>query len=163
MRTRGGSRALVWADPLSLGLTASQRQPNMISCHNHGFARAGSSTLPAAHPTPPHSSHERLPAALHPTSRAAPWARAPAGLTCSISRLNWAIRGLRSRRGAAPTSLRPLHLGAAADSLPLGLSFWGDDTGDPASCGEQRSGGGCQCAVPGSPPHHLPGAFQKPK
>lgn len=52
MRTRRGSRALVWADPLSLGLTARERQPNMISCHNHGFARAGSSTLPAAHPTP---------------------------------------------------------------------------------------------------------------
>lgn len=52
MRTQRGSRALVWADPLSLGLTARERQPNMISCHNHGFAQAGSSTLPAAHPTP---------------------------------------------------------------------------------------------------------------
>lgn len=39
MRMWGGSRALVQADPLSPGPRARERQPNMISCHNHGFAR----------------------------------------------------------------------------------------------------------------------------
>lgn len=52
VRTWGGSRALVWAEPLSLGPTARERQPNMISCHNHGFAQGREFSLSGALPPP---------------------------------------------------------------------------------------------------------------
>lgn len=41
------------ADPLSPGPTARERRPNMISCHNHGFARGWEFSPPrhAPHPT----------------------------------------------------------------------------------------------------------------
>lgn len=52
MRTWGGSRALMQADPLSLGLTARERRPNMISCHNHGFARGREFSPPQHAPHP---------------------------------------------------------------------------------------------------------------
>lgn len=156
----GGSRALVRADPLSPGPAARERRPNMISCHNHGFARGREFSPPrrAPHPTT-HMKGCWWPP--HPAPHAAPRAGTLAGLTCSISRLNWATRGLGSRTGDAPALLRPLHLGAAVGSLPLGLSFRGDDARGPASWGGQRWGG--QPAAPGSPPHRLPGAFWKPK
>lgn len=137
--TWGGSRALVWADPLSPGPTARERRPNMISCHNHGFARGREFSPPrcAPHPTA-HMKGCRCPP--RPAPHAAPWAGVLAGLTCIISRLNWATRGLGSRRGAAPTPVCPPHLGAVAGSLPLGLSFQGDDAGGPVSWGGQRWG-----------------------
>lgn len=79
MHTWGGSRALVRADPLSPGPAARERRPNMISCHNHGFAQGREFSPPhrAPHPTA-HMKGCRCP---HPTPRPIPLPTQPLGWT----------------------------------------------------------------------------------
>lgn len=117
----------------------------MISRRNNGSARGRPRSPPrgAPHPQPQRK------AAWVPLPLPAPIPALfpPGGLTCSISRLNWASRGLGSGRVGAPGTLRPTLLGAAGSLLP-GLSFWG------ASWGGRARGAACH-------PPLLPGGFKE--
>lgn len=59
VRTWGGSRALVQADPLSLGLTARERQAKH-DLMPQPWLRSGPGVQPSSLCTPPSSSRERL-------------------------------------------------------------------------------------------------------
>lgn len=117
----------------------------MISRRNNGSARGRPRSPPrgAPHPQPQRK------AAWVPLPLPAPIPALfpPGGLTCSISRLNWASRGLGSGRVGAPGTLRPTLLGAAGSLLP-GLSLWG------------ASWGGRARGAAGHPPL-LPGGFKE--
>lgn len=129
----------------------------MISRRNNGSARGRPRSPPrgAPHPQP----QRKAAWVLLPLPAPIPALFPPGGLTCSISRLNWASRGLGSGRVGAPGTLRPTLLGAAGSLLP-GLSLWGASwggrargaAGHPPCClGASRRGRAHGIRHPGSP------------
>lgn len=138
----------------------------MISRRNNGSARGRPRSPPrgAPHPQP----QRKATWVLIPVPAPIPALFPPGGLTCSISRLNWASRGLGSRRVGAPGTLRPTLLGVAGSLLP-GLSLWGASWGGrgggqrvtPSCClGASRRGHTHGVRYPGSPRGGQRGAEQ---